>query len=54
MFTGFITGVVVYFAIGVGHAVSKDDTGTVKSSLKKLFNESYIWPKDVYNKFKKD
>jgi len=54
MFTGLITIASMYLTIGIGVKIAKDDSGETTNEVIKLIKESVSWPKEVYNKFKKD
>jgi len=54
MFTGLVTLVSIYFTIGLGVKIALDETGKVSEKTIELIKGSVIWPKEIYNKFKKD
>jgi len=53
MFTGIITILTLYFGIGLIISFIVDSTGETKRAIKILFKESALWPKDIYNTYKK-
>ncbi len=53
MFTGLVTLVSIYFTIGLGVKIAKDDTGKVAEKAIKLIRDSASWPKEIYDKFNK-
>jgi hypothetical protein len=53
MFTGIVTLASMYFTIGIGVKIAKDDTGTVAGEVIKLIKETSVWPKEIYDKFNK-
>jgi len=54
MFTGLVTLVSMYFTIGLGVKIAKDDTGEVAEKAIELIKDSSTWPKEIYNKFKRN
>jgi len=54
MFTGLVTLVSIYFTIGLGVKIAQDDSGEVSEKVIELIKNSAAWPKEVYDKFKKD
>ena len=54
MFTGLITLVSMYFTIGLGVKIATDENGEVAEKAIELIKDTATWPKEVYDKFKKD
>jgi hypothetical protein len=54
MFTGLVTIATLYLTIGVGIKIAKDDTGKVAEQAIELIKGSASWPKEIYEKLKKD
>jgi hypothetical protein len=53
MFTGFVTGVVVYLIIGFCYRAINDTTGTTYMvNVKNIFKETSSWTIDLYERFK--
>ncbi len=54
MFTSLVTLASMYFTIGIGVKIAKDDTGEVAGEVVRIIKETAVWPKEIYNKFKKE
>ena len=54
MFTGLVTVVASYMTIGLSFKIYNDDSNETGEKVMSLIKESVSWPKELYNKIKKD
>jgi hypothetical protein len=43
-----------YYSIGIGIKILNEDGTETKDAVTKVMKNASYWPKDLYNKFKKD